>query len=73
MYRRTTTFQAQSCSIDAGIAHVRDTVMPALERCRRVHRLVPVGRPVVRPMHRYQRLAVRGGDARERGVYSAGS
>ena len=33
MYTRTTTFQAQSSSIDAGIAHVRDTVMPALERC----------------------------------------
>ena len=31
MYTRTTTFQAQSSSIDAGIAHVRDTVMPALE------------------------------------------
>ena len=31
MYTRATTFRAQSSSIDADIAHVRDTVMPALE------------------------------------------
>jgi len=31
MYARSTTLQAQSSSIDAGIAHVRDSVMPALE------------------------------------------
>ena len=31
MYARSTTIQAQSSSIDAGIAHMRDTVMPALE------------------------------------------
>lgn len=31
MYARSTTIQAQSSSIDAGIAHIRDTVMPALE------------------------------------------
>jgi quinol monooxygenase YgiN len=31
MYARSTTIQAQSSSIDVGIAHVRDTVMPALE------------------------------------------
>lgn len=31
MYARSTTIQAQSSSIDAGIAHVRDSVMPALE------------------------------------------
>ena len=31
MYARSTTIQAQSSSIDAGIEHVRDTVMPALE------------------------------------------
>ena len=31
MYARSTTIQAQPSSIDAGIAHVRDTVMSALE------------------------------------------
>jgi quinol monooxygenase YgiN len=30
MYARSTTIQAQPSSIDAGIAHVRDAVMPAL-------------------------------------------
>jgi quinol monooxygenase YgiN len=31
MYARSTTIQAQNSSIDAGIAHIRDSVMPALE------------------------------------------
>jgi quinol monooxygenase YgiN len=31
MYARSTTIQAQPTSIDDGIAHVRDTVMPALQ------------------------------------------
>jgi hypothetical protein len=31
VYARSTTFRAQSSPIDADIAHVRDTVMPALE------------------------------------------
>src|SRR5258708_31586916 len=31
MYARSTTIQAQSSSMDAGIAHIRDTVMPRLQ------------------------------------------
>ena len=31
MYARSTTIKAQPTSIDAGITHMRDTVMPALE------------------------------------------
>ena len=31
MYARSTTIQAQPTSIDAGITHMRDKVMPALE------------------------------------------
>ncbi len=32
MYARSTTIQAQPLSVDIGIAHVRDIVMPALEQ-----------------------------------------
>src|SRR5215211_331392 len=31
MYARSTTIQAQPTSIDAGITHMRDKVMPAIE------------------------------------------
>jgi hypothetical protein len=31
MYARSTTIQGQPSSIDAGIAHTRDSAMPALE------------------------------------------
>jgi heme-degrading monooxygenase HmoA len=31
VYARTTTIEAKTSSIDAGIAHIRETVMPALE------------------------------------------
>jgi len=31
MYARSTTIQGQRSSIDAGIAHLRDSVMPAVE------------------------------------------
>lgn len=31
MYARSTTIQAQPLSVDIGIAHVRDVVMPALK------------------------------------------
>ena len=32
MYARSTTIQAQPSSIDAGVAHVREVVMPALQQ-----------------------------------------
>ncbi|MFZ0230664.1 MAG: antibiotic biosynthesis monooxygenase, partial [Mycobacterium sp.] len=31
MYARSTTIQAQPSSIDAGVAHIRDAVMPRLQ------------------------------------------
>jgi hypothetical protein len=31
MYARSMTIQAQPSSIDAGVAHMRDSVMPALQ------------------------------------------
>ena len=31
MYARSTTIQSQPLSVDIGIAHVRDVVMPALQ------------------------------------------
>jgi heme-degrading monooxygenase HmoA len=34
MYARSTTIQAQSSSIDAGVAHIRDTVMPRLQEVK---------------------------------------
>ena len=69
MYARSTTIQGQPSSIDAGITHTRDSVMPALEGIDAVRRPVPVGRSNVRPLHCYQLLGVRGGDACERGVH----
>ena len=73
MYARITTIQAQPSSIDAGIAHVRDTVMPALDGVDGYTGLSLLVDRVVRPMYCHQRMAIRGGHACERGVCSAGS
>ena len=55
MHARTTTIQAQTSSIDDGIAHVRDTVMPALEN---MDGFIgdPLGRPPVRSLYCDQRV-----------------
>ena len=63
MYARSTTIQAQPSSIDAGVAHVRDAVMPRLQRvdgCVGLSLLVDRG-PVAasRPPHGKPKTAMR--------------
>src|SRR6201993_4415207 len=43
MYARSTTIQGQPSSIDAGIAHTRDSAMPALEAIDGCGGLAPLG------------------------------
>ena len=71
MYARSTTIQAQPTSIDAGIAHVRDTALPALEG---IEGFVGLSLLVDRSSGRCIATSAwqsEEGDARERGVRSA--
>src|SRR5271156_3938905 len=73
MYARSTTIQGLGSSIDVGIAHTRDSVMPALEGIDGCGGVSPLVEPDVRARPCYQLLGVRGGDARKRGDHSADS
>ena len=63
VYARSTTVLAKRESIDAGIAHIRDVVLPALQRMDGCRRPVPAGRPRLRSLHRDQLVGIQGRDA----------
>ena len=58
MFARSTTINGDSGAIDAGIAYVRDQVMPMLSEMPGLRGAVDDGRPRVRPRDRHDLLGV---------------